>query len=135
MSNGEFYYSEGADIKKWGGVEQTGADLTPHLENLDIALSVLRDAIVGSLVQGENDYDYQEIDLGTARADVALTLSGTSLTVKDLTGTASIKFGSTAKPALPLANGEVYEIRFDEVYLTNAAQAGQELKLFIGRGS
>lgn len=45
MSNGEFYYSEGADIKKWGGVEQTGADLTPYLLNLDIALSALQDAI------------------------------------------------------------------------------------------
>lgn len=83
----------------------------------------------------ENDYDYVEIDLGTARVDAALGLSGTSLVVKDLTGTASIRFNSVAKPLVPLAKGEVYRIKFTEIYLTNTAQAGQSLKLFIGKVS
>lgn len=83
----------------------------------------------------ENDYDYVEVDLGVARADTGTGLSGTSLTVKDLTGTVSVKFNSVAKPLVPLAKGEVYALRFTEVYLTNAAQAGQTLKLFIGKVS
>jgi hypothetical protein len=85
----------------------------------------------------ENDYDYVEIDLGVVRADTGIGLSGTSLTVKDLTGGASVsvKFNAVAKPLVPLAKGEVYALRFGEVYLTNAAQAGATLKLFIGKVS
>ena len=83
----------------------------------------------------ENDYDYVEIDLSNARNNIALGLSGTSLTVIDLTGTASVRFNANTKPLVPLAKGEVYEIRFAEVYLTNAVQAGQTLKLFIGKVS
>jgi hypothetical protein len=90
-----------------------------------------------NLAVQENDYTYVEIDLGTARTDVALGLSGTSLTVKDLTTGASVsaKFNSTTKPAVPLAKGEVYQLKFTEVYLTNTAQAGYTLKLFIGKVS
>ncbi|MEW5891292.1 MAG: hypothetical protein AB1768_20180 [Pseudomonadota bacterium] len=83
----------------------------------------------------ENDYDYREYDLGTARDNAPLGLAGTSLTVKDLTGTASVRFNSNTKPLVPLAKGEVYQVAFTEVYLTNTAQAGQSLKLFIGKVS
>lgn len=81
----------------------------------------------------ENDYDYQEYDLGLARDNTPLGLAGTSLTVKDLTGTASVRFNANTKPLVPLAKGEVYALRITEVYLTNTAQAGQSLKLFIGK--
>lgn len=85
----------------------------------------------------ENDYNYVEIDLGVARADTGTGLSGTSLTVKDLTAgaTVSAKFNSVAKPVIPLTKGEVYALRITEVYLTNAAQAGATLKLFVGKVS
>ncbi len=144
-----FYGKMSGDITSWGGVAVTGRDITQDIAKLDITLSALRDAItaaapnsktlndlyvqLGKLLPQENDYDYVEIDLGTARTDAALGLSGTSLTVKDLTGTASVRFNSTTKPLVPLAKGEVYQVRFAEVYLTNAAQDGQSLKLFVGR--
>ena len=90
-------------------------------------------AEIDNLVKKENDYDYQEIDLGTARTKEPLGISGTSLTVKGLAGEATVRFNSEDKPAIPLAAGEMYELRFTEVYLSNAEQPGKGLKLFIGK--
>lgn len=85
------------------------------------------------LAPQEQDYAYQEIDLSDMRADAPLGLMGTSLSVKRLTGEASLKFNSTSGDAIPLGEKEVYQLRFSEVYLSNAAQPGLVLAIFVGR--
>jgi len=81
----------------------------------------------------ENDYIFREYDLGIARTDVALGIAGSSLTIKKLTGEASIKFNDTAKDSIPLAEKEIYDIEFTEIFLTNTAQAGLILQIYVGR--
>lgn len=88
-----------------------------------------------NVVPPENDYDVQTINLGTARSapGTALGISGTSLSVVALTGSAEIKFNSTSKPAIPLLGGEVWVLDFTEVYLINTAQPGTQLVLWVGK--
>lgn len=88
-----------------------------------------------SVVPPEDDYTVQTISLATARAapGTALGLSGTSLTVAQLTGAAQIRLNSTAKPAISLRGGETYTGDFAEVYLTNSAQPMGVIVLWIGR--
>lgn len=41
MAEGELYFPEGVNIKKWGGTKQSGADLAPLLQGLIAAISEL----------------------------------------------------------------------------------------------
>jgi len=45
MAEGELYFPEGVNIKKWGGTKQSGADLAPLLQGLMIAVSELNNTI------------------------------------------------------------------------------------------
>jgi len=84
-----------------------------------------------------NDYKIVTVDLGTARSDSALGLSGISLTIIDKgTGNFSFKFNDKGKDAITqddVADGSVFEIEFSEIYFTNTAQAGLSVKLYIAR--
>lgn len=88
-------------------------------------------------IAGEDDYDFQSYDLGDARSDTNLSLSGYSLTIFSLDGSCSIKFNSSTKPAIPLEkltwpSMVVFELQFTAVFLTNTSQSGKTLKLYIG---
>lgn len=88
-------------------------------------------------IAGEDDTDFKSYDLGAAHTNAALGISGTSLTIWKLDGTCEIKFDSTSKPAIPLYAiiwpvMVVFERVFTNVYLTNSAQAGKTLLVYIG---
>jgi hypothetical protein len=87
------------------------------------------------VIPPETDYDVVTVDLSTARSDpgTALGITGTSLAVIGITGSAQIKFNSTAKPALSLIGGETWVMNFTEVYLINQAQPGCSLLLWVGK--
>lgn len=91
-------------------------------------------------VSAEDDYDFQSYDLNTARASPGSTLgvAGESLTVFELSGSCSIRFNGTAKPAilvneLTYPQMVVFERTYTDVYLQNTAQAGKALKLYVGK--
>lgn len=45
MAEGELYFPEGVNIRKWGGTKQSGADLAPLLQGLIAAISELKDVM------------------------------------------------------------------------------------------
>jgi len=53
MAEGELYFSEGVNIKKWGGTKQSGADLAPLLQGLIAAISELKDVMQGAVLDIE----------------------------------------------------------------------------------
>lgn len=88
-------------------------------------------------IVGEDDYDFQSYDLGDARTDTDLSLSGYSLTIFSLDGSCSIKINASTKPAIPLEvltwpSMVVFELQFTAVFLSNTLQSGKTLKLYIG---
>jgi hypothetical protein len=123
--------------------DQTGRDWSADLaklQNLDIALSALRDAILSKIdVLGmlANDYDLLTIDLSTARTDALVASYVVSMCIVDVTpgATYSFKFFDVSKPALDqsiLPKGACIEkLNRANVYLTNSAQSGLFLKLLI----
>lgn len=89
-------------------------------------------------VAGEDDYVFETYDLGDARTDTPLSLSGTSLTLWKLTGTCKLRFGSATNPQITIAAIKwpvmiTFDFTFTEIYLSNTAQGGTELQLFIGK--
>jgi len=81
-----------------------------------------------------NDYDVVDVDLGTARDNVAMGWSGIQLQIIRKGGTFSLRFNSTAKPEIrdtDLADGDLIDMEFTEVYLTNSAQAGVTLRAIV----
>jgi hypothetical protein len=46
MAEGDLYFPEGVNIRKWGGIKQSGADLAPLLQNLITAVSELKDVML-----------------------------------------------------------------------------------------
>ena len=91
-------------------------------------------------VKKENDYDFQTYDLNTVRASPGSTLgvAGESLTIFTLSGSCSLRFDGTAKPAIPIEELTypsmiVFDRQFTNAYLTNSAQSGKSLKLYIGK--
>jgi hypothetical protein len=89
-------------------------------------------------IAGEDDYNFKSCDLGVLRADVALDISGSSFTIWTLDGSCSIKINLNTKPAIPLTAITypamiLFDITFTNIYLTNAAQAGKTLKIYIGK--
>jgi|GEM_PF-6336985 len=53
MAEGELYFPEGVNIKKWGGTKQSGADLVPLLQGLITAISELKDVMQGTALDIE----------------------------------------------------------------------------------
>lgn len=89
-------------------------------------------------IVGEDDYDFGSYDLGDARTDTALNVSGYSLTVFSLDGSCSIKFNLTSKPAIPLEALTwpvmvVFELQFTNIYLTNTSQSGKAIRFYAGK--
>jgi hypothetical protein len=131
------------NITRVSGVALTGRDWSADfakLQNLDIALSALRDAILSKIdVLGmlANDYDLLTIDLSTARTDALVASHVVSMCVIDASvgATYSFKFFDVSKPSLDqsiLPKGACIEkLNRANVYLTNSAQSGLFLKLLI----
>jgi len=91
-------------------------------------------------ISAEDDYDFQSYDLNTARASPGSTLdiAGESLTVFSLSGSCSLRFDGTAKPAMLLdeliyPQMIVFERSYTNVYLQNTSQADKKLKLYFGK--
>lgn len=89
-------------------------------------------------IAGEDDYDFRSYDLGFLRADVALGLSGSSLTIWILDGSCSIRFSVVTKPSIPILSVIwptmlVFDRSFTDIFLSNAAQVGKTLKIYIGK--
>jgi len=87
----------------------------------------------------ENDYSIVTLDLTVERTDVALGVSGTSLTIIRKGGAPwSFKFNSATKDAILsdwINDGTTFEIEFTDIYVTNSAAAAgtPPVVLFIGR--
>jgi hypothetical protein len=96
--------------------------------------------IPSDYMKHENDYDFQSYDLNTARASPGSTLTqaGESLTVFELSGSCSLRFNGTAKPAvlvneLTYPQMIVFDSTYTNVYLQNTSQSGKTVKLYFGK--
>ena len=72
------------DIARWGSTDQSGADLTPLFQNLDIALSALRNALGGESPNDKTLYDLDQAVQGTQPRNIT-QWGGTAQTGADLT--------------------------------------------------
>jgi len=98
-------------------------------------------ALFGS--KAENAYDVAPVDLAVARAVATeitkggSRLRGSSLTVRTLTGTLTLRFNTVASDAIlcvaPKDEGVVFVQDFERVFVENAAQAGATAEFYIGR--
>lgn len=74
-------------------------------------------------------------DLSSSRNDSAIFTAGNLIYVADATdatANASIKFGSTSNPAVPILGGTVIRgMPFDNLFISNDAQSGKSLTLVI----
>ena len=80
---------------------------------------------------------YQELtfDLGTARTDEELEISGDFILVEYLDGSAYIKLDNPGHDAIDLSVVKQIKTspqKFNKIYITNSAQSGKTLKLLIG---
>jgi len=80
---------------------------------------------------------YQELtfDLGTARTDEELEISGDFILVEYLDGSAYIKLDNPGHDAIDLSRIKQIKTspqKFNKIYITNTAQSGKTLKLLIG---
>jgi len=86
---------------------------------------------------GENDYKWREIDLTAARTNAKIFDEGISLTVVRVgTGTWSIKFNSVENDSIDsaeLSDGDVFELEFSKVYMTNTSQTVTNPIFYLGR--
>lgn len=96
--------------------------------------------IPSDYIKKEDDYDFQSYDLNTTRASPGsvVGIAGESLTVFELSGSCSLRFNGTAKPAilvneLTYPQMIVFDTRYTNVYLQNASQSGKTLKLYFGK--
>lgn len=110
------------------------------VKGVDTRFKTVEVANVLETISAEDDYDFQSYDLNTTRASPGSTLSiaGESLTVFELSGSCSIRFDGTAKPAilvneLTYPQMIVFARTYTAVYLQNTAQAGKTLKLYAGK--
>jgi hypothetical protein len=85
----------------------------------------------------ENDYKWREIDLTAARTDEKIFDEGISLTVVRVgTGTWSIKFNSVENDSIDsaeLSDGDVFELEFSKVFMTNTSQTVTNPIFYLGR--
>jgi len=80
---------------------------------------------------------YQELtfDLGTARTDEELDISGDFILVESLDGDASIKLDNPGHDSIDLTKIKQIKTspeKFEKIYVTNTAQSGKTLKLIVG---
>ncbi len=83
----------------------------------------------------QKTYGKRIIDLGEARKDKRLPVSGDSLYVEKLDGTLYIKLNDPGNDSIDLSNVRYLKspTPFNELYLTNEAQSGKQAILLIGR--
>ena len=106
----------------------------------DTRFKTVEVANVLETISAEDDYDFQSYDLNTTRASPGSTLgqAGESLTVFELSGSCSLRFNGTAKPAilvneLTYPQMVVFERTYTNVYLQNTSQSGKTVKLYFGK--
>jgi hypothetical protein len=74
------------DNAEWGGTPQTGGDITPNFQNLDLAITALRDAICAAGAGARTIADIiTALTNGTQVNDIT-RWGGTVLTGRDITG-------------------------------------------------
>jgi len=117
------------NLRKWGGTNLTGRDISLDLANLDIALSALRDALRGT---GVRDFTTLETDIESilARLDVALSTRAEKAQLPSTLTTAgnlktsleeqAIALGVDVQARYSLLTREVYTPAIETFYLPSA---------------
>ena len=72
---------------------------------------------------GIHQYRQESIDLSTARTLELRKFSGCSLFVSELNGSLQVAFNNADSPLITLREGEVYYVSFNQLFLSNPAQA------------
>jgi len=81
-------------------------------------------------------YDVLTIDLGIARSDVEVEISGDVISVIEITGTLDVKLNEKDEPVIELDKATRITItpkKFTKLFFTNPAQTGKSATLYIGR--
>jgi len=81
-------------------------------------------------------YDVLTIDLGVARTDVEVEITGDVISVIEITGTLDVKLNEKDEPVIELDKATRITItpkKFTKLFFTNAAQTGKSATLYIGR--
>jgi len=74
----------GVDVTEWGGVAVTGADITPNIQNLDLAITALRDAIAGVGAAARTQGQIEAAIIATEPRDI-VQWGGVAVTGADIT--------------------------------------------------
>jgi len=81
-------------------------------------------------------YDVLTIDLGVARDDVEVEISGDVISVIEITGELDVKLNEKDEPVIELDKATRITItpkKFTKLFFTNPAQTGKSATLYIGR--
>jgi len=81
-------------------------------------------------------YDVLTIDLGIARSDVEVEITGDVISVIEITGTLDVKLNEKDEPVIELDKATRITItpkKFTKLFFTNTAQTGKSATLYIGR--
>jgi len=81
-------------------------------------------------------YDVLTIDLGIARSDVEVEITGDVISVIEITGELDVKLNEKDEPVIELDKATRITItpkKFTKLFFTNTAQAGKKATLYIGR--
>jgi len=81
-------------------------------------------------------YDVLTIDLGIARSDVEVEISGDVISVIEITGTLDVKLNEKDEPVIELDKATRITItpkKFTKLFFTNPTQTGKSATLYIGR--
>jgi len=81
-------------------------------------------------------YDVLTIDLGIARSDVEVEITGDVISVIEITGTLDVKLNEKDEPIIELDKATRITItpkKFTKLFFTNPAQTGKSATLYIGR--
>jgi len=81
-------------------------------------------------------YDVLTIDLGIARSDVEVEITGDVISVIEITGTLDVKLNEKDEPVIELDKATRITItpkKFTKLFFTNPAQTGKSATLYIGR--
>ena len=80
----------------------------------------------------EKIYTELVFDLGTARTDEEVEISGKYIVVYFLNGNASLKLNNPGADAINLQYIRAIKTNFNKLYITNTAQSGKYLKMIVG---
>jgi len=81
-------------------------------------------------------YDVLTLDLGIARSDVEVEISGDVISVIEITGELDVKLNEKDEPVIELDKATRITItpkKFTKLFFTNPAQTGKSATLYIGR--